>query len=257
MGLEIYGPIGIGGLNQNIHVNRNVYNTNSGKELYSDSFNRQSVKGYTTGSAIQRMINANPKIRNIVKNFNPQMKLNIEELNKLLNTHASDTQNIAKGIAENLPFSLKNKVDLKAIDDAAYLHDIGKVLIPESILNKTGKLDEIEINIMHKHSEIGYELLKTTDINPVTLNLVRNHHQNAQKTGYPWVNKDFNADLNLQILSVSDKYSALTEKRSYKEAMPPKKALTIIYQDVKEGKIHPFVFKALINYVNSFQTIPA
>ena len=65
------------------------------------------------------------------------------------------------------------------------------------------------------------------------------------------VSNDFNADINLQILSAADKYSALTEKRTYKKEMPPKQALTIIYQDVKDGKLHPFVFKALVNYVNS------
>ena len=67
------------------------------------------------------------------------------------------------------------------------------------------------------------------------------------------MNKDFKADLNLQILTMADKYSALTEKRPYKEAFTPKQALTIIYADVKDGKLHPFVFKALANYVNSTQ----
>ncbi len=251
MGLEISRPLGVGGISSNIYINRNRYNTGFGQNSVSDTFERQSVERYTTEAAINRMINSNPKIKKIVKNFNPQMQLNIQELKELLNKHASDTQKIAKGIAENLPFSLRNKVDLKAIDDAAYLHDIGKVLIPENILNKAAKLDENEIKIMHTHSQLGYEMLKTTDISPVTLNLVRNHHQNAKKTGYPWVGNDFNADLNLQILSASDKYSALTENRVYKEAMSPKQALTIIYQDVKEGKLHPFIFKALVNHVNN------
>jgi HD-GYP domain-containing protein (c-di-GMP phosphodiesterase class II) len=50
--------------------------------------------------------------------------------------------------------------------------------------------------------------------------------------------------------STADKYSALIEKRSYKEALNPKEALTIIYQDVKEGKLHPFVFRALVDYAS-------
>ena len=251
MGLEISSTLGVGAINSNIYLPKNRFNIGFGQSLEDDRFERQSIERYTSEAAIKRMINSNPKVKNIVKSFNPEMKLNLNELQELLSKHASDTQTIAKGIAENLPFSLKNKVDLKAIDDAAYLHDIGKVLIPENILNKAGKLTDEEIKIMHTHSNIGYEMLKTTDISSTTLNLVRNHHQNAKKTGYPWVNQNFNADLNLQILSTSDKYSALTENRVYKEALTPKQALTIIYQDVKEGKLHPFIFKALVNHVNN------
>ena len=62
---------------------------------------------------------------------------------------------------------------------------------------------------------------------------------------------DFKADINQQILSVADKYSALTEKRSYKDPMPAEKALAIIYKDVKDGKTHPFVFKALVAHVRT------
>ncbi|MFQ8626842.1 MAG: HD-GYP domain-containing protein [Candidatus Gastranaerophilaceae bacterium] len=109
-----------------------------------------------------------------------------------------------------------------------------KSINPVNILNKAGKLDERETEIMHKHSELGYELLKSTDIDKKTLNLIRNHHQNAKKTGYPFVDNSFNADINLQILSIADKYSALTEKRSYKEPLDTKQALTIIYRDVQE-----------------------
>ena len=128
------------------------------------------------------------------------------------------------------------------------MHDIGKILIPKEILDKPAKLNPDETKIMHTHSELSYELLKTTDLDDKTLKLIRNHHQNAKRTGYPWVGNDFNADLNLQIVSIADKYSALTETRTYKKSMKPKEALTIIYQDVKDGKLHPFVFKALVNY---------
>ena len=58
-------------------------------------------------------------------------------------------------------------------------------------------------------------------------------------------------DINLQILNLADKYSALTEKRVYKEAFSPQKALTIIYSDVKKGNIHPFLFNALVKAVQA------
>ena len=250
MGIEIGRPLGVGGISSNITVDRNRYRQSFGNNLHADTFERTGINRYTTEASIKQMISANPKILNILKEVNAPLTINMKELNQLLANHATDTKNIAEGITEHLPFSLQNRVDTKALLDAAYLHDIGKVLIPVNILNKAGKLDERETEIMHKHSELGYELLKSTDIDKKTLNLIRNHHQNAKKTGYPFVDNSFNADINLQILSIADKYSALTEKRSYKEPLDTKQALTIIYREVQEGKLHPFVFKALVNYAS-------
>lgn len=251
MGLEINRAISVGALQPNTRVNQNRYNMVFGTSLTADTFQSSSVKSLATEYYIQKAVNSNPKIRAIVKDFNPKLNLNIDELNELQRGHASDTQKYINGIADNLPFSLRSKVDIKAIDDAAYLHDVGKVLIPPEVLNKPARLNEQETKIMHTHSELSYEILKNSSLDKKTLELIRNHHQNAKKTGYPWVGKDFNADLNLQILSTADKFSALTEQRTYKEPMSNKKALTIIYQDVKDGKLHPFVFKALVNYVET------
>lgn len=253
MGLEINKTLSVGAINPNIYNYRNRY-LSFGNQ--TDTFERTSIDRYTTESSIKRMITSNPKVISITKSFNPEMTLNMEELRELLANHATDTKNIAKGIIENLPFSLKNKVDIKSIEDAAYLHDLGKVLIPKEILNKPARLDDKEVKIMHTHSELSYELLKNSDLNEKTLKLIRNHHQNANRTGYPWVGKDFNADLNLQILSTADKYSALTENRKYKAPLSPEQAITIIYKDVKEGKLHPFVFKALADYTSISKRIP-
>ena len=254
MGFEIPRALGMGAVQPNIYVDRKR-NTYFGINLNADTFEQTSIKRFTTEIAIKKMIESNPKIKNIVKNYNPNLNLNMNELRELLSKHATDTQNITKGIIENLPFALQSKVDAKAIEDAGYLHDLGKVLIPAEVLNKPGKLDDKETKIMHTHSELSYELLKNSGLNEKTLKLIRNHHQNAKRTGYPWVDQNFNADLNLQILSVADKYSALTEKRTYKEPMNAKQALTIIYQDVKEDKLHPFVFRALVNYAQQTQTV--
>ncbi len=253
MGFEIPKALGVGALQPNIYVDRNRQNTYFGNTLNADTFESTSLKRFTTETAIRKMIESNNKVKNIVKDYNPNLNLNMDELRELLANHATDTQNITKGIINNLPISLQTKVDAKAIEDASYLHDLGKVLIPPEILNKPGRLDDKETKIMHTHSELSYEMLKNSGIDDKTLKLIRNHHQNAKRTGYPWVDQNFNADLNLQILSVADKYSALTEKRTYKEPMSPKQALTIIYQDVKEGKLHPFVFKALVNYAKEQQ----
>ncbi len=250
MGFEINRTLNVGGITPNIYIDRNRYNQSFGNTLNADTFESSSINRFTNETAIKKMIEGNSKIKNIVKDFNPNLNLNMDELNELLANHANDTQDIAMGIIENLPFALRTKVDEKAIQDASYLHDLGKVLIPSEVLNKPDRLDGRETKIMQTHSELSYELLRNSGLDDKTLKLIRNHHQNAKRTGYPWVGNDFNADLNLQILSIADKYSALIEKRAYKEPMSSKQALTIIYQDIKDGKLHPFVFKALVDYAN-------
>ena len=256
MVIDFTKALTMSGINANLGINYPTQNVRFYGNLPSDSFETTSVNKYTSEFYLQKAIRSNPKITKILAEVDTPVKLNMEQLNNLLKNHAQDTKKTAIGIMENLPFSLQNLVDKKAVTDAAYLHDVGKSLIPPEILNKNGKLDKRETEIMHKHSELGYELLKDSNIDGKTLKLIRNHHQNAKRSGYPLVDKTFRADLNLQIVSVADKFSALTEKRSYKDAMDKTKALTIIYNDVKDGKLHPFVFKALVNYANKEDLTP-
>ena len=154
MGFEIPRALGVGAIQPNIYVDRNR-KSYFGNALNADTFENTSIERFTSETAIKRMIENNPKVKNIVKNYNPNLNLNMNELRELLSNHATDTRNITKGIIENLPFSLQTKVDVKAIDDAAYLHDLGKVLIPPEILNKPAKLDENETKVMHTHSELS------------------------------------------------------------------------------------------------------
>ena len=254
MGLEINSLLRTYGVNSVEHK-RQTTPVNFRHNASEDRFESSLPERFANEAVITKLVNSNTKINAILKEVSIEPVLNFEDLKPLLNNHCNDVRNISSGIIQNLPFSLRNFVDEKALLDASYLHDIGKVLIPSEILNKQGKLNEAETKIMHKHSELSYEILKNTNLDKKTLNLIRNHHQNAKKSGYPFVTQDFMADLNLQILSMADKYSALTEKRPYKEAFTPQQALTIIYADVKDGKLHPFVFKALTNYVNKTSNI--
>lgn len=249
MGIDIRHALGVGAINPNIAVN--PFRAGFGNSASVDRFENTSVSRFTTEEHIQNALMSNPNIKAILKEMNAPAKLNLKELEELSKTHAKDTQNIAAGIIDNLPKALKQHVDVKSVKDAAYLHDIGKVLIPAEILNKNGKLDDAEKAIMHRHSELGYEILKNTGIDPKTLNLVKYHHQNASHTGYPKVPSDFFADINLQILSAADKYSALLEPRVYKAPMDKNQALALIYRDVAKGNLHPFVFKALKDYAEN------
>ena len=215
--------------------------------VVTDGFASNPIyNNFDTKAKIEAIARLNPKIQELLSEYNLPIKVNIEELEKLKNGHLQDTRVIAAKIYSSLPNELKNQVSLPHLQEAAMLHDFGKVLIPESILNKKGKLDETEREIMNLHSELGYELLKDKGISEKTLNLIKYHHQNLKGSGYPAKTADFNYNIDAQILSVADKYSALREERAYKNQLGKYEALGVIAKDVNAGKISQDVYTALM-----------
>lgn len=244
MGLEIFSSAQYAvGAKPNIQFKGLGNRIYFGQTNVKDSFENNSLKKFCNESEINKMISQNPELKNLLIQNKIPHHLNMKELNDLFDSHCKATQDIAAAIAGNLPPALKQQVNIKVLKDAAMLHDFGKVLIPSEVLNKNGALTNDEHKIMDLHSEIGYQLLKNSGVDEKILNLVRYHHENFEDTKS---GRNFVPDINLQILNLADKYSALTEKRVYKEKFSPQKALTILYSEVKNGKIHPFVFNALV-----------
>lgn len=198
-----------------------------------------NLNKYLNEKSISEMIKVNSEISNILNRFKISIKINMGILNNLVHNHLPQTRDIALGIAKHLPSELKSEVNHKALAEATSLHDIAKVIIPEDIINKAGALDDNERKIMQEHAKLSYEMLKTTDLSKETLDLIKNHHYADEKCMY---------NINLQILSIADVYSALREKRSYKAEMTKEQALSIINKEVEEGKFLPSVYKALTDY---------
>jgi HD-GYP domain-containing protein (c-di-GMP phosphodiesterase class II) len=238
------------GLNPNLKLNNYRQNYYFGNNNVSDCFQNNSPYALFNEHEIKKMVCENPKIIEILKDNRIPLNLNLNELMELKNGHCQSTQNLCVNIAKNLTPALRQQVNIKDLKDGAILHDFGKVLIPAEILNKNDLLTKEEHHIMNLHSELGYQLLKTTGINENVLNLVRYHHCNNMK-------KNYIPDLNLQILNLADKYSALTENRVYRNKLTPRQALTIIYKDVKKGDIEPELFYALVKSVQQNNNNPA
>lgn len=209
-----------------------------------DSFQNNSPLALFNENLIKNSISNNKEIQKILSKNNIPIHLNLKELNELKTGHCKNTQDLCVSIVKNLPPAIREQINIKDLKDGAILHDFGKVLIPPNILNKNGLLTPEEHKIMDLHSELGYQILKFSGINNEVLKLVRYHHDNS------YSNKNTISDINLQILHLADKYSALTEKRVYKDEMSPKQALTIIYsEDVKNGNIDNMLFNALVNAI--------
>ena len=205
---------------------------------------------------VSNMIKSNPVITKLLRSKNIKPAAGIDNFNKTIRKHCIDTSRNAANIYNFLTPDLKSQANLNFIKKGALLHDIGKIFIPKEILNKNGRLAPSEAEIMHLHSRLGEEMLLTQNIEPEVLNIVKYHHQNLDGSGYPEIRRTLSEyDINTQITSLADKYTALREHRSYKPAKSEDEALAILKNEVDNGQINPYVYNALKGYVNNHAKI--
>lgn len=129
-------------------------------------------------------------------------------------------------LAENHPNS--HLLDPDGVAIAALVHDIGKLAVPEGILNKPGGLTESEISIVQRHAEIGAELLETVPFPPPVAMAVRYHHERWEGGGYPSGLSTEDIPLEARILSVADAYVSLRSNRPFRPPIDTEKARKII-----------------------------
>jgi putative nucleotidyltransferase with HDIG domain len=117
---------------------------------------------------------------------------------------------------------------LRAIEAAALLHDLGKLTIPEHILNKPGRLTASEFEQIKTHSKVGAEILSSIDFPYPVVPIVRCHHENWDGTGYPDGVAGTDIPIGARILAVVDCFDALTSDRPYRPALSDSEALRIL-----------------------------
>lgn len=111
------------------------------------------------------------------------------------------------------------------------LHDTGKALVPDEILNKPGRLTDEEFDIIRKHPKDGYDiLLKSPEIGPIPLDITLHHHERRDGTGYPDKQGADEISELAQMAAIVDVYDAITADRCYHKGMPAADALRKIYE---------------------------
>ncbi len=150
---------------------------------------------------------------------------------------------VAVGFALDIGFSSQ---DVKRLGMAATLHDIGKARIPLSILDKPGRLDASEEEIMRRHPAIGCELLQNTSgISPDILDGVRHHHEYLDGSGYPDALTAPDISDLVRLLTISDIFAALIELRPYSPPISREDAYKILCG--MDGKLERPLVKAFRN----------
>ncbi len=147
----------------------------------------------------------------------------LETLTNLLEAKDSYTHGHSKRVAE---ISLKMYEHMYGmtseyfdLENAAKLHDIGKICIPDSIINKPGKLTKGEIDVIRKHSNIAAELIAPLDPAKAVTNIVLHHHERYDGTGYPEGMKGKDIPLGSRIIALADAYDAMSSNRPYRKAL--------------------------------------
>ena len=130
----------------------------------------------------------------------------------------------------------------------AILHDLGKLRISNSILDKPSKLSDAEFEIIKTHPDVGTRLANNLEgINPIISRIVREHHEKLDGTGYPDKLKSGSIHDLSKIVTVCDIFDAVTSKRSYHEASSYEKCAKILCDDVNNGKLDKDIVKSLLS----------
>lgn len=142
----------------------------------------------------------------------------IEAKNEYTCGHSHRVAEYAALIAAELGWSSENIQNLKY---AAYLHDIGKIGIPEMLLNKPSQLTDEECDLIRNHTIIGAEILKDVAFAPYIAEVSRSHHERYDGCGYPDGLKGTDIPIHARIITVADSYDAMNSRRIYRNALSP------------------------------------
>jgi len=140
-----------------------------------------------------------------------------------------------------------SKDELSALDRGGYLHDIGKIGIPDSILLKPTRLTPEEFELIKQHTIIGDRLCGELRSLRLVRQIVRHHHEVLDGSGYPDGLRGDDVPLLAQIVGVVDLYDAVTSSRPYRDALPPEHAYAELRKECALGRRNPHIVETFIS----------
>ncbi|MDD5711202.1 MAG: HD domain-containing protein [Smithellaceae bacterium] len=170
----------------------------------------------------ERLKQSYDNLQNALEDMIKSMSVIVEIKDPYTSGHQDRVARIATAIAKEMGLS-EDRV--KAVRMASVIHDIGKIYVPSEILSKPGNLNPIEYTLMKNHPEAGFNILKTISFNHPIADIIRQHHERINGSGYP---KGLQGDeilLEARIMAVADVVEAMASHRPYRAALGLQMAL--------------------------------
>jgi len=165
---------------------------------------------------------ANERLKMAMNGFVEAMAMTVEMRDPYTAGHQNRVSRLACAIAEELGF---NGAQVEGLRMAGMIHDLGKITVPAEILNKPGRLSEIEFSLIKTHSRVGYEILKDIAFPWPIAQIVLQHHERLDGSGYPRGLTEKDILLEAKILAVADVIEAMASHRPYRPALSLDEAL--------------------------------
>lgn len=146
----------------------------------------------------------------------------------------------------------KKKID--KIGKYAGLHDLGKIIVPNEVLNKAGKLTKEEFEQVKKHTIVGYQLVKKLNLGKTAGNIVKYHHEKWNGLGYPFGLKGEEIPIESRIASIVDTYDTLRQDKSYRAGVSHKEAVKIIEKE-SGSSFDPILVEIFLKLNKEFEKI--
>jgi putative two-component system response regulator len=215
-----------------------------GLQLGADDYIRKPFEALEVLSRINNLI----KMKNFIAQLESQenvvfsMIKSIEARDYYTAGHSQRVADISMNVGKEMGIS---EADKGILYKGSLLHDIGKIGIPDQILNKPGKLLEEEFDRIKEHPGMGAEICSNLRFPPLVLDIIRHHHEKLDGSGYPDSLREKEIHKLVKIVTCADIYDALTTNRPYRPLKSQAEAIAILKIEASEGKIDTAISRCL------------
>jgi putative nucleotidyltransferase with HDIG domain len=202
-----------------LHTKKIPIHDGEGKEIYLLGISEDITERKQTEETLEHTLE---KLRRSLAGTIRAISLTVETRDPYISGHQKGVSRLARAIAQEMgvPDDIVDTIRM-----AGAVHDIGKISVPAEILSKPGKLSDIEFSIIKTHSQSGYDILRGAGLPDLIAEIVLQHHERLDGSGYPQGLKGGQILLESQIIAVADVVEAMASHRPYRPTLSVEVAL--------------------------------